>query len=95
MLGMKDQVAVHQHCRSGGGLAAGDHPQEVRGVRQRHVGRRNRPVIADRFMCGHDHRHLRCKANALVACRLRGIVVGIGLEAGECGHGGAQHIHRV
>jgi hypothetical protein len=32
MLGMQDQVAVHQLCRIGRGLPAGDHPQEVCGV---------------------------------------------------------------
>ena len=95
MLGMQDQVAVHQLRALRRRLATGDHPQEVRGMRQRHVGQRHGPAIADRLMRRHDHRHLRGEADALVARCLHGIVVGVGLEAGERRDGGAQHVHRV
>ena len=44
---------------------------------------------------GHDHRHLRREPDALAAGRLHRVVAGFGIEHGERGHRGPQHVHRM
>ena len=49
--------------------------------------------LANVVVRGHDHRHLGGEPDSLAAGRLARVVARLGVERGERGHRGPQHVH--
>ena len=95
VLGVQHHVGVHQRRSVLARRLVLEHVEEIRGVAEPGARRHRSSALADVVVCGHDHRHLRREPDALAAGRLHRVVAGFGIERGERGHRGPQHVHRM